>query len=233
MALRTTRILILNPNSSESMTAAVADALRAYSGPSELTFATGPPECPAEINGPETAELSARGCWRLLGDAAGPLYHGRFDGIVVACFSDHPLVEKLRAAGGPPCCALLPACVAHLSLLGRGPFSVVTSSQQWVAPLDQSLRALCPPRHRDAWRGTVAAQLSPLQIGRAVTEQVAATVRTRNVRELGSQTVVLGCAGFSGVYKELQEMLQGEALLVEPVQVAVACVESAVGHGSV
>ena len=228
------RILILNPNSSETMTAAVAQSLRGHSGRSELTFATGPPECPAEINGPQTATQSVKGCWKLLGDRSSKLYHGNFDGIVIACFSDHPVVEKLREAGGPPCCALLPACVAHLTLLGRAPpFSIVTSSQEWVAPLDQSVLELCAPRSRDAWRGTVAAQLTPLQIGRDVVEQVAATVRARNVRELGSRTVVLGCAGFSGVYKELQELLQGEALLVEPVQVAVACIESAIGYGSV
>lgn len=183
------KILVINPNSSASMTDSVAKALGGNGNANgivyDIVFATGPGDSPPEINDEKTAVQSAESCWKVLGDSRNPLYYANFHGIVIACFSDHPLVKKIQEQeSAPPVCSLLSPSVLYLDLFGgvgkiSPPFSIVTSSKEWVEPLDNSLRGIMGPEKLSRWCPTVAAQVSPLGLA-GEAEHVGCVIRDEN-----------------------------------------------------
>lgn len=230
------KVLVINPNCSVTMTESVKGALGGKFKDVDIVFATGPEDSPAEIVDEKTAVRSAHGCWRLLGDSRSPLYYSNFDGIVVACFSDHPLVKMIRQqakteAKPPPVCSLLHPCLSYLELFsGNGPcasFCIVTSSKEWMAPLDESIEAAVGPQAQARWCPTVAAGVPPLGLSGAA-EYVARVIRDECLGVHGSRTVILGCAGYSGIRDELEQLLEADKIrLVEPCNVAVEFVMAA------
>lgn len=88
------RLLLINPNSSASITAALRRGLagRRADDRVELEYFTGPPDAPRGISDAETARRSSECAWReLVGDEepAGPGGLGKglvgFDGFLVCC----------------------------------------------------------------------------------------------------------------------------------------------------
>ncbi|CAR29057.1 ZYRO0F18128p [Zygosaccharomyces rouxii] len=231
------KILVINPNSSESMTRSVAEALGGNCNANginyDVVFATGPKDSPPEINDERTAVQSAESCWKVLGDSRNPLHYANYQGIVIACFSDHPLVKMIQQQeSGPPVCSLLRPSVFYLDLFGGGaggnkpPFSIITSSKEWVEPLDLSLHRMVAPEQRSSWRPTVAAQVNPLGLS-GEADHVARVIRDENYGEYGSKTVILGCAGYCGIRDQLQSLVPSEVTLIEPCKVAVEFVVAA------
>ncbi|GCF00136.1 hypothetical protein ZYGM_003369 [Zygosaccharomyces mellis] len=228
------KILVINPNSSASMTNSVAKALSGGTNDImyDIVFATGPKDSPSEISDERTAVQSAESCWKLLGDSRSPLFYANYQGIVIACFSDHPLVRKIQEQeSGPPVCSLLSPSVLYLDLFGgvgkiSPPFSIITSSKEWVRPLDLSLSGIVGPERRGDWRPTVAAQVNPLGLTGEV-DHVANVIRDENLGVHGSGTVILGCAGYCGIRDQLQALVPSEVTLVEPCRIAVEFVLAA------
>ena len=63
----------------------------------EYTFFTGPPHTsPTSINSIEDAWKSTEACLPLLKHLLSTTKEERFDGVLVACYSPHPLVDELR-----------------------------------------------------------------------------------------------------------------------------------------
>lgn len=93
---QTTKILVLNPNSSQTMTdgmrAAILDPILGLPYSTEVHTYTAPPSAPASID--DGADI-AQSTDAVLADFK---YNDRdaYDGILVACFSVHPLVQKLH-----------------------------------------------------------------------------------------------------------------------------------------
>jgi Asp/Glu/hydantoin racemase len=87
-------ILIINPNTSTSMTAALEPVVRALPYPNATyTFFTSPSHGIPSINSPSDAVDSASICWPAL----QPLIHeGKHTAYLVACYSAHPLVGMIR-----------------------------------------------------------------------------------------------------------------------------------------
>ncbi|KAK5461204.1 Protein dcg1 [Exophiala xenobiotica] len=94
------RILVINPNTSQHMTDALKPVLEDLRMPSvEYTFFTSPSPGIASINSPDDAAKSADICLPAL----VPLL-AHHDAFLVACYSQHPLVPRLKAE----CRKLLP-----------------------------------------------------------------------------------------------------------------------------
>lgn len=86
-------ILVINPNSSSSITECIARSAKSPSTSKEfsISFFQGPATAPTSIDNFTDSVLSAAACWSSLQG-----WIEKADGFVVACYSDHPLVQMLR-----------------------------------------------------------------------------------------------------------------------------------------
>lgn len=220
-------LLVVNPNSSCSMTDAVAASLAAsdaFQGFAfEVRYMTGPPGAPRQIDGAETSELSCHECIRELADPGSEFYYEQFDGVLVACFSDHPLVAALAALPrAPVVLGLLDTSVSLVALAARAPFSVITSNCEWVEILDRSVQERFLTGHvreMQWWRGTVSSNLQVLELhDESNFEAIVKVIRAENVKRLGSKYVILGCAGFSGLQHRLNDVFREEQVVfLDPI----------------
>jgi allantoin racemase len=122
--------LLINPNSTASMTAAIESTAAAVAGSGTLVEAVNPPVGPASIE----SEDDERRCIPLLLDevrqsAARP-GHSRPDAYVVACFGD-PGLDEVRRLVDVPVLGIAQAAM-HAAALTAGDFSVVTSTSGTV-----------------------------------------------------------------------------------------------------
>ncbi|KAK8209376.1 Asp/Glu/hydantoin racemase [Phyllosticta capitalensis] len=152
-------ILIVNPNSTESMTKALEPVVKALGYPDTLhTFFTGPPNSPPSINDLPTIAASASACLPHL----RPLLptHSAF---LVACYSPHPLVPSIKtdplllaaeASSAPkPVVGIMEASVtaALLALAPGERFGIVSTGKAWETILGRGIREFlgtCPAPNR-------------------------------------------------------------------------------------
>lgn len=214
-------LLIINPNSSQSMTDEVRVSVeRCGAGACNVTYMTGPAGSPPQIDGAETSVLSCQACLPLVEDPESPFYYGRFDGILVACFSDHPLAAAIqRLPGAPVVLGLLSCSVSFAALNLNRPFSIITSNEEWVAILNAQTEKFLTKDvvDRKLWRGTVSSKLQVLQLHEPQNfQRIVERIQAENVTRLGSTAVILGCAGFSGLQYKLAALIGG-TFFVDPV----------------
>lgn len=89
-------ILVINPNSSASVTNSVSrscDAFAATRPEIEISILQAPAHAPKSIDDFVTSVLSAAACFKTLQSLKLVDKH---DGFIIACYSDHPLIQMLR-----------------------------------------------------------------------------------------------------------------------------------------
>ena len=95
------RILIINPNTSTSMTSALEPIVKTLPFPNiSFSFFTCPRDAARaipSINSPQDAVESAEACWPYLREEVVAEDGDGYDGFLVACYSHHPLVGKIKA----------------------------------------------------------------------------------------------------------------------------------------
>ncbi|CUS24262.1 LAQU0S15e00584g1_1 [Lachancea quebecensis] len=229
------RILLVNPNSTEAMTKAAGARVQAYlanaypevATPFELSLFTAPPDAPPMIDGEEASRESAAKCLPLLcqrAEAGAPQYFDTFDGVLIACFSDHPLVHVLQERTERKTQV---TCIFHASLtacLARAGarFSIITSNDEWVTLLDAAAGRLLgaePPfaSSKAPFKGTVASSVPVLDLhDPANLHAIAKRIYEENVVRLDTTTVILGCAGFSGMEAALSREITKIAAQRDP-----------------
>lgn len=84
-------ILLINPNSSASVTDCIARSSQTSRSDVQITMFQAPANAPKTIDNFVTSVLSAAACFPILHDQVAA-----YDGFIVACYSDHPLVHMLR-----------------------------------------------------------------------------------------------------------------------------------------
>ncbi|CDK29701.1 unnamed protein product [Kuraishia capsulata CBS 1993] len=129
-------LLIINPNSSKSVTDNLEQILKPIPE-IEFQFFTGPSSAPPEIDGPETSHQSTEACFPILKEK----YLGRFDGYLVCCYSDHPLIYKLREVTTKPVLGIFQATMLYsLAYAGSAyKFAILTSTSSWEKILDDAI----------------------------------------------------------------------------------------------
>ncbi len=214
-------ILVINPNSSASITQsmdACLDAVRSLSGPTMRcsTLEKGPP-------GIETdAHIAA-----VIPHILERIAEMPADAYVIGCFSD-PGLESARASTQKPVVGIGEA--AYLAALGLGRrFGIV------------SILAASVPRHaRYVDRlGLLSRLAGDRPIGFGVSELKGEAVMGQLVRvgkvlrdDDGADVLILGCAGLGSYRRALEDELG--LPVVDPVQAAAAqaCVTVALGYGA-
>ena len=188
------RLVYINPNSTASMTAGIAQvAGQAMPGAeiTALTNADGPPA----IEGPEDGDAAVPGVLRLVRGVQGA------DAIVIACFDDTGLAEA-QAAASCPVLGIGQSSYLMALMLGRR-FSVVTSLPVSIPVIEENIARQGFAQNCVSVR---ASGLPVLTIDAGAPEtldRIAATIEA-TAREDGAACAVLGCAGMAPLKPALE-----------------------------
>jgi allantoin racemase len=219
------RLLVVNPNTSQSMTATVRVSAESVARPLGVHVDT---ICAS--SGPESIEgrfdeiVSAY--WTL--DTVMRVVD-RYDGIVVACFSQHVVIEGIREATEIPTVGILEAAVLYALPLGAR-FSVVTTSPRWEPLLADGLRALGLHERCASVRSS---GLAVLDLDRLPHQEVLGCLAEQAelaVARDGAEVIVLGCAGMAGLQDAVAQRVH--VPVIDAVAAGVALVAGLVQAGA-
>ncbi|WP_445170449.1 aspartate/glutamate racemase family protein [Mycolicibacterium sp. Dal123E01] len=217
------KILILNPNTSTTMTAEIDAAARMAAGPGTVIEVTQPSFGSVAIDSAAESYLSAVGVMDVV---AGRLAAGAFDAdaVVLAGFGEHGK-DALQEMIDVPVLDIAESAAHVAHLIGRR-FSVVTTLARSIAPIEDRLLLAGLAAHcasvRACGLGTAEVDADPAG---AVTAIVAEAERA--VTEDGADVICLGCAGMAGVTAAITEALGVPA--VDGVAAAVGLAQMLVG----
>ena len=199
---RQRRLLVINPNTTGSITERVQQAIHAESPPDVWTEAVtarfGAPyigdPCGYAVAAHATLESWARHSSQR---ALGP------DGIVIACFGD-PGLLALRELADCPVTGLAEAALAQAAGFGRS--AILTGGQAWKPMLERLLPDLA---HADRICGIETVELSGAQIHAdpQAAEALLLQACQRIERLWPVDSLILGGAGLAGMAARLQGRL--------------------------
>ncbi len=190
------RLLIINPNTTEAMTAKVAEAAReALPERVGIVAATG-------RFGPRY--IASRASYAVAGHAALDTYaeHGvGCDAVLLACFGD-PGLEALREVSPVPVISLIDAACEEASANGRR-FTIITGGERWGPMLTEMLGARGLSGHLASIR-TVAPTGGAIAADPAAAHAVLIEACRRAIAEDAAEAVILGGAGLLGIAEAIQ-----------------------------
>lgn len=190
------RILVVNPNTTESMTTTIGECARAVAGPGTTVEAVNPVTGPVSIESHFDDAMSVPGVLDQIeaGERAG------FDGYVIACFGDPGLLAARELARGPVI-GIAEAAMRTASYLGRG-FSVVTTLQRTVGHTRDLAAAYGVERQ---CRGVHATGIPVVELETDPTAYATVLAASRQALETDrSDVIVLGCAGMADLCARMQ-----------------------------
>ena len=204
------RILVINPNASAAVTAAIDDAvapLRLAGGPAITVagLASGPPGIATQRDADSVVMPLVE--WVTRDDA---------DAFVLACFSDPGLHAVREAACGRPVMGIAEWGVLRALTLGER-FGIIALSSSSVRRHQRAMRQMgVDSRYAGSWPidASAADTARPEVRGRLIEAGLAL------VRQRGADVAVLGCAGMAS-HRAAVEAAIGIPV-VEPSQQAVA-----------
>lgn len=187
------RLLVINPNSTTSMTEKIAVAARlAVPAGVEVTAITNH-SGPASIQGPEDGALAAPGVLAIVAAA-------KADAIVIACFDDTALAEA-RALSPVPVIGIGEAAFHAAMMLGAR-YAVVTTLSVSIPVIEANLTAYGVAGSCIRVRASDVPVLDLEHPGSAAEAKVSAEIG-RALIEDGAQAIVLGCAGMADLAARL------------------------------
>lgn len=213
------RILVVNPNTSASMTETIAVAARRVAAPGTQIVAATSAMGPASIEGYYDEAFAVPG---LLAEIFRAEREGA-DGAVIACFDDTGL-DAARAMATIPVVGICEAALRIASLIGYR-LSVVTTLPRSIAPLEALVG-----RYGMAGRAFVHASGVPvLGLEEESARDRLVSAIGRAIDRDGSDVVVLGCAGMADLTDTLSRRFGRP--VIDGVAAGVKLVEGLVGLG--
>jgi len=214
------RIVIVNPNTSASMTATIAKAAREAASAGTEIVATQPAAGPASIEGVYDGALAVPGVIEelLRAEASGA------DAHVIACFDDTGL-DAARSAVSASVIGIGEAAF-HVASLVSHRFTVITTLARSVPIIERNLSttglaARCA-KVRASDIAVLALEDPQSNARERISEMIAAAIR-----DDGADGIVLGCAGMADFASELTA---AHGLpVIEGVSAAVRLAEALVG----
>ena len=199
------RILAINPNSTPSMTAAIASGIDRCLGSNGACIGVTNDGAPAAIQGPEDGSLAVPGVLRAIREQAA-------DGYVIACFDDTGLDEARSIALGPT--IGIGQAAYHVARLLRPRFAVVTTLAVSVPIIEENIERmgfgpLCAGV-RASGVPVLALESDPEEALEKISSQIAQIEETET-----DCAIVLGCAGM-GILKD-DLAARHHSLILDPV----------------
>ena len=216
------RILVVNPNTTDSMTQRIAAAARAVASPTTQIIARTSAHGPASIEGYFDEVFAAPGMLEemLKGEADGAV------GYVVACFDDTGLEAARSAVKGPV--VGIGEAGFHLASLVAHKFSVVTTLSRSIAPIEANLAKYGLDRRCARVRACEVPVLSLEDPGSGARGKLSSEI-ARALIEDASDAIVLGCAGMADLADSLAR--EHGVPVIDGVGAAVKLLEALGGLG--
>ena len=213
------KLLVVNPNTSASMTARIGAAARAVAATETEIVAVNPASGPVSIEGYFDEAFAVPGMIEeiLKGEDAG------FDAYVIACFDDTG-IEAARCATSGPVIGIGEAAF-HLGSLIAHRFSVVTTLSRSIAPIETNLMKYGLDRRCARVRACEVPVLALEDPGSGAREKLSAEIE-RAKAEDGAEAIVLGCAGMADLAASLAR--EHDLPVVDGVAAAVKLAEALV-----
>lgn len=216
------RILVINPNTTESMTEHLRRELEALKGPDVELTCVNPEHGPVSIESAYDEALAIPPTLELIRQAERDGY----DAVVLACFSD-PGLEAGRELVSIPVVGIEEATLHIAAQLGHR-FTILTSRCQRVPSKTEHV----------VMRGLESRLASVRPLDMSVLEMDAEPERTKQrilevagvaAREDGAEVVILGCAGLAGYAADMERELG--VVVLDPSPVALLTAEMLVRLG--
>ena len=216
------KIMVINPNTSESMTNHIRTELNLIKrSDTELTVV-----CPDK--GPETIECAYDEAYAIPPtlELVKKANQEGYDAVILACFAD-PGLEASKEVSEIPVIGIEEAAL-HLAAMLGARFSIMTPRKQRIPNRKEHVHM----------RGMDHFMASVRSLDLSVAETDADPKRTKKrvievakaaVEEDGAEVIILGCAGMAGYAQELETKLGVKVL--DPTAVALKVTEAMVDLG--
>lgn len=216
------RILVVNPNSTASMTRKIGEAAMSAASSGTQITAVNPADTPPSIEGYYDEVMALPGLLTEIrkGEAEG------YDGFVVACFDD-PGIDACRAVATGPVVGICEAAMHMASMIATS-FSVVTTLPRAVPITEQNALRYGMERHCRRVRAAEVPVLALEDPKSGARDRILDEV-LRAAAEDRCEAVVLGCAGMADLTRWLTE--QTGLPVIDGVVAGVRMVEAMVGAG--
>ncbi|MFK7993689.1 MAG: aspartate/glutamate racemase family protein [Granulosicoccus sp.] len=191
-----TRLLFINPNTTQSMTDKVLLAARASVGSEIHVDAATSPHGPASIQGPEDGDAAVPG----LLDALKAGIKENYDGYAIACFDDTGL-DQCRELTDKPVVGIGQAAF-HASMLLRPNFSVVTTLAVSIPVIESNLTSYGLSSACVKVRASDVPVLALEEPGSQAEQQISEEIALA-IRDDKCCAIVLGCAGMAPLASRL------------------------------
>ena len=216
------KILVVNPNSTESMTNKIGECARRVAGTGTKIIVTCPSDTPASIEGHFDAAVSIPSVIKLIRDGE----NNDCDGYVVACFDD-PGIEVYRELVQGPVIGVCEAAMRATAIIANS-FSVVTTLPRSVPIIEDMVVKYGMERYCRRVRAANIPVLSLEEKGSEAHKSILNEIN-RAVIEDHCEAVILGCAGMSDLTVRLSA--ESGVPVIDGVGVAVKMIEALIGAG--
>ncbi|MFZ1725137.1 MAG: aspartate/glutamate racemase family protein [Albidovulum sp.] len=214
------RILVVNPNTTTSMTRKIKDAASRVASPGTEILALNPKSGPASIEGYYDEALSLAGLLQVVQE------NPDVDAVIIACFDDTGL-DAVRCLKDCPVVGIGEAAF-HMASLLANKFSVVTTLARSVPAIEHNLHRYGLASRCARVRSTEVAVLDlEHSVGPARTK-INAEFKLA-ITEDRAEAIVLGCAGMADLTGSLAD--EHGLPVLDGVSCAVALCEGMVRLG--
>ncbi|MBT0778776.1 MULTISPECIES: aspartate/glutamate racemase family protein [Paracoccus] len=188
------RILVLNPNTTASMTEKIAAAARRAASPGTEIVAANPARGPASIEGFYDEAMSLSGLLQVIRETPD------VDAVVIACFDDTGL-DAARCLTDIPVVGIGEAAY-HMASLISNRFSVVTTLARSVPALEHNLHRYGLWSRCGRVRSSEVAVLELEEPGSNASARIGREI-ARAIADDRAEAIVLGCAGMTDLTERL------------------------------
>lgn len=214
------KLLLINPNSTSSMTQKAAVAARRVARPDTEIVATNPEQGPYSIEGFYDVAVCLPG---LLEEAAR---HRDVDAVIVACFDDTGL-DAMRCLLEVPVIGIGEAGYHAAAMLAHR-FSVVTTLSRSVAGISDNLKRYGLEAKCASVRATDIPVLKLEEGDPACLDEIRAEIAAA-IKHDKAEAIVLGCAGMADLMQQLSD--EFGIPVIDGVSCAVGMAEALVAAG--
>jgi allantoin racemase len=208
------KILIINPNTSESMTEHLARTLAPVKGPDTEVVCVNPARGPVSIESAYDEALAIPPTLELIRQA-----EGNYDAAVIACFSD-PGLHAARELVSIPVVGIQEATMHAAAQLGFR-FTITTTFPKRVPAKIEAVRM--------AGLESRLASVRPLHMTVLEMDREPERTKARLIEvaqaaadEDGAEVVILGCAGLAGYAADVEDATGMKVLDPSPIALKTA-----------
>lgn len=217
------RILVLNPNTTEAFTEAIAKTAADVRSAGTEVICMNPTAGPSSIESEYDEMLSVAPCL----DVVLPR-KGEFDALVVACYGNHPLVHAAREALSQPVIGIMEASL-HLAYMVGERYSIITSGDRAVSMFWRGARALGMDARCASIRSTHTPVLALEGDHKLSVRDLICREARLAIEQDGAEVISLGCAGMVGLAEEMTKELG--VPVIDGVAAGVKTAEALLGSG--